>query len=161
MIAWADMKAGVVVGSLLFLLFSCQASSYEPEQKVPPAPVYFEIHLMHENRSLLTPLSYEIFDTPRLYEEMVGHKGLLVVHNVGSPTHPFSAYDLICPHDYPDKIAIEIIEEGESLLTGRCPKCQTEYDISMGMGQPIKGIGKYPLLQYPIQILENKLIVHN
>lgn len=151
----------MVVIALLFLLFSCQSSSTIPSEQIPPAGAYLEVNLMYEDRALLEPLAYSIYRFPRLYGEMVGHKGLLVVHNVGSPTHPFSAYDLICPHDYPDKIAIEIIEEGESLLTGRCPKCQTEYDISMGMGQPIKGIGKYPLLQYPIQILEDKLIVHN
>lgn len=162
MIAGADMKAGVVVISLLFLLFSCQASPYAPEQKVPPAPVYLEVHLMHENHSLLTPLSYKIFDTPRLYGEMVGHMGLLVVHNVGAPFE-YSAYDLICPHDYPDRVAIEVIEteKGEALLTAKCPKCHTEYDISMGMGQPIRGKGRYPLLQYPIQNQEYLLIVHN
>lgn len=157
----ADNKAGgIVVQALLcLLLFSCQANK-EPEEVIPRAPVSLKIDLNHEGRQLLEPLAILSITKPRLFGEMVGHAGILVVHNVASPDQKYSAYDLICPYEYPQKVSIQV-SRGASLLTAECPQCHTIYDISMGIGQPIQGKSPIPLLQYRVEIQGDMLYIYN
>lgn len=154
-----NIKAGMVVMTLLFLLFSCDNDAPPSDHNIPMALVNLQIDLNHEGRKLLEPLAYKTYTEPRLYNEQLGHCGLLIVHSLLSD-QPYSAYDLICPYDYPARIAIEVTKD-HSLRSAECPKCHTIYDLSMGIGNPTSGVGHSPLLQYQISKSGQMLYIHN
>ncbi|MDN4753552.1 hypothetical protein QYZ87_03275 [Porphyromonadaceae bacterium W3.11] len=153
------IKAGMVVTALLFLLFSCDNDSPLPNANIPMASANLQIDLNHEGRELLEPLAFRIYTEPQFYNEHLGHCGLLIVHGLSSD-QPYSVYDLICPYDYPEKVAIRIIKDN-SLRSAECPKCHTIYDLSMGIGNPTSGVGQSPLLQYQISKSGQMLYIHN
>lgn len=167
-------KASVCLTLLLCLLFSCTGELPTNEAEIPVAPVRLRIGLNHEGRKLLEPLSFMTFTEPILEGDMLGHGGLLVAHHIGTGAEVYSAFDLICPYDWPEKVALLPLPEkgrdhreyqGEKgttpLLAFQCPKCHTTYDLTFGIGNPVSGPGKHPLIQYRIILYDNTLHIHN
>lgn len=148
------------IGALvaLLLLSSCAKEGLEVEgtHPVPRIWVQLEVSLDHEGRRLREPLSYMVFDQTTLEGQYIGHEGVVVVHEIGGK---YCAFDRACPYCWPSRVAVEIAAHENMLLVAECPKCHTVYDLSMGLAHPISGVGKYPLLDYQVSLVRERLMV--
>lgn len=151
------------------ILFSC-SNDEEDKQRIPWAPVVFEIRINAEDETLKTPSNMAIyvsskaekdaydaiittnnvknaktFIAPRKSGEYVGISGLLVVSSPivdsdGSPT--LLVYDLCCPHEDSKSTTVYPTKEGYLV----CNKCNTVYDPYSGI--PQSGPSKESLQNY-------------
>ena len=126
---------------ILMVLCSCDDTTYR--SSVPAFPVRMELNIWAEYPHFVqsNTLQYLVFQKPR-YEgvDYVGYAGLLVHIGMDGAYH---AYDLACPHCLSRD---EVIEP--DALFAVCPVCGEEYDLSYGLGVPVKGISKEALRQY-------------
>ena len=127
----------------LILFSSCEKSANHP---VPKVAVYFQIDLQSDPefiRLSATGNSQRIYAaTLGLFNLGYDNNGLLI-YNAGS--NEFYVFDLTCPYDIPESIAIES-ETTSAIAT--CPECGTEYVLPSWGTPTVDGPGTWPLQKY-------------
>ncbi|MDO5035965.1 MAG: hypothetical protein Q4D93_03280 [Porphyromonas sp.] len=149
---WSGLGLALVL--LCSLLGACDGRQHPEEQHVVPyAPVHLILNLYGAEHHLVEPFSLIAITAPRIADEYVGCAGVVVVHGFAASGGelPYFAYDLICPYDLPSVVATVPREgKGDELLTTKCPKCGSVYDLAMGTGHPTSGPSRYPLQRYRV-----------
>ena len=144
------MTKRILICLLTFMVFSCTKIE---ESSIPFANVFLKLYLAFQDKELLTLFSYKEYTKPRYAGEMTGFSGVLVVHGNDN----YYAYDLCCRYEAEQSTKIVSTNAGMA----KCPKCGTEYDISYGAGNPMKGPSKFALWRYNVFINGQELIVRN
>lgn len=112
----------------------------EPERdsSLPVMPVNLMVSLGNPKYNVLNYKGgfYEFkLGDPTLHEgTKLGCGGILVVHTFSATFGPFVAYDLYCT--YEKNVCIWPREGGYKAI---CPMCQSEYDITNGIGNCTSG----------------------
>lgn len=142
----------------VLLLLSCSKEGLEVEghHPLPRILVHLEVSLDHEGRGLREPLSTMAVGERHLEGEHLGHRGILLVHGLDEK---YCAFDMACPHCYPQEGKVQVLKGEKWLLGAECPKCHTVYDLSLGMANPVAGEGRYPLLSYRVNRIGEQLVV--
>lgn len=139
---------------LLFILILTGVScSKITESEIPYAPVYFTLDLRFQDKDLVGSLHYKTFTAPRNAGESVGFSGIVVINGYSG----YYAYDLCCPHEALQSTRIEPTNAGTAI----CPKCETVYDLSNGIGNPMSGPSEYTLRRYNVTNYAQELIIRN
>lgn len=86
----------------------------------------------------------------------IGLRGLAVVHALTGQAN-YYAYDLACPHELGQLVRLELRETQLD-----CPSCHSSYELLSGLGAPIAGPARSPLLRYRVQPLDRyRLLIAN
>lgn len=132
----------------LFLNWGCK----EQESYVPYVPVNFTIDLNRFNS--LTTNGYS-----QKYE-FDGYGGVIIYcefYDFASPVNSqYYAYDAACTLELTDTCSVENESNG---LNAICPCCGSTY--SLYNGYPINGDAQYPLKEYQVNLIDNKLYISN
>ncbi|MDL2243420.1 hypothetical protein LJB84_01060 [Bacteroidales bacterium OttesenSCG-928-J19] len=143
---------------LLFLAVAALACDKELYTSIPDSLVSFTVHLGDIDADLNTGTAYKTFKSKRAETDRIGYGGLLVVSSPGSHLNNVTlyAYDLACPYEVRREIRVNPVNMSGSgkvptAITAVCPECGSEFDISNGTGQPMKGSkAKYGLKVYHV-----------
>lgn len=148
----------LVTASGLFFFVSC-GSSPEPHP-LPEAPARLTLDLSGEAYVLRAPLGTLEVRSPRTMDERVGVGGIVIVHGIPQGgSSGYYAYDMACPIEAPGLSVIVPYKdnEHEGLILYRCPSCGEVYELGLGIGNPVRGLGRHPLRQYTA-ILSGELL---
>ena len=86
----------------------------------------------------------------------IGLRGLAVVHGLTGQANYF-AYDLACPHELGQLVRLELRDRQLD-----CPSCHSSYELLSGLGVPIAGPARSPLLRYRVHPLDRyRLLIAN
>lgn len=109
---------------------------------VPDAPVDCTINIMRDAPALdITGNSFTI-TRPLTTSQYIGYSGLVIVHGIDDT---FYAFDLCCPHEHQRDTRIEC-----EMISAKCPKCGSTFDIGFGTGLPSAGPSQHPLRRYRV-----------
>lgn len=128
----------------IILLSGCEDNYIS---SIPDFPVNLaiDLRLAPYNTSLRNNSnSYELFEKPRMGKELIdkiGFGGIIVYADFEGK---FCAFDLACPHEAKNSIKVKPNDLGQVV----CDSCGSVYDISFGIGHPIKGPAKESLKRY-------------
>ncbi len=146
----------------LFLLFAplffIQGCDDNFVSSIPDFHVYLEIDLRLPpyNISLRNNVnSYELFEKPRMGKELIdriGYGGIIVYADFEGH---YRAFDLACPHEA--KQSVKVVPDGLGRLV--CEECGSIYDISYGIGHPVKGPSKEGLKRYTTSLQQDFLYI--
>lgn len=134
-----------VSACILFWLFTGCKDNYI--SSIPNYPVYLELNLTASYPTFKdNPYQYLTFTKARFDYEAVGFGGILVFCGLGNQSSHFEyfAFDMACPHEAQADVKVKPNDQGQAT----CEKCGTVYDISFGIGNPIKGPSKEALKPY-------------
>lgn len=141
-----------VLFSIIVLIIAFLASCKEQEQYVPYVRVNFTVDL-NINNSLTTPGYSQKY-------EYDGYAGVIVYcsfYDFATPSNSqYYAYDAACSFEMSDSCSVVNENNG---ITATCPCCSTSY--SLMDGYPISGEAQYPLKEYNVTLLNNKLFISN
>ena len=131
-----------VICTLLSVLSSCD-TNLNQINPIPDAPVSYTLNILRDAPSLVVPGNSVSITEPSEYGQYIGYSGLLICH--GLEEGRYYAFDLCCPHEHKREIRVDV-----NMIFATCPVCGSVYDVSFGMGNPIKGESKYPLKRYTV-----------
>jgi hypothetical protein len=137
---------------MLFVFLLSISCANKREEYIPYQYVNFTVDL-NINNDLATPGFSMLYP----YE---GYGGVIIYcwyYDSSAPDHSiYYAYDAACTLEVSDSCTV--FNDGNSNF-GECPCCHTKYDF--GSGYPIKGEALYPLKNYNISIVNNRLYIRN
>lgn len=109
---------------------------------IPDYPVRLQLNLTSTYPTFRdNPNTFLIFDKPIQATDRVGYGGVLAY--VGFDGN-YYAFDLACPYEAKQNVKVTPNELGQVV----CETCGTVYDISYGIGNPVKGPAKEMLKRY-------------
>jgi len=158
------MKRLICIFSIAAIMMACE--SYSIVNPVPNFPVGMEINILAEYPAFTTANTYAYitFLSPRYATERTGYAGIMV-YVAGDMT--YHAFDLCCTNCLdqncpitPDDKHYEPKRVG-STMYAKCSRCGEEYDLSMGLGVPTKGLAKNYLKSYKTNYSNGKLTIFN
>lgn len=124
----------------------------EQQEYIPYVPVDFSVDLNRFNS--LTSTGYSM-----LYP-YDGYGGVIIYceyYDITTPANSiYHAFDATCTFEVSDSCSI--VNEGNG-INAVCPCCGSTYTLFDGF--PINGDAQYPLKEYNISILGNKLFIKN
>lgn len=123
-------------------LSGCKGNQLNTQNPVPEAPVNYSLNIMRDAPALDIQGNSIAITEVYNYTQRIGYGGLLVVHGLDDM---FYAFDLCCPHEHSHDIVVE-----PSMISAKCPKCGTVYDIGFGTGYPGSGPSQFPLKRYTV-----------
>jgi nitrite reductase/ring-hydroxylating ferredoxin subunit len=143
---------------IFFCLLVLTGSSCEKAfiSSIPNYPVYLELDLAFEDNALIPVLAYKIYTPQNVNQavEKTGFGGVLVFHGIGA----YYAFDTACPHEVSRSVTVDVDNEH---LYAVCPRCQTKYDLTSGVANPVSGPGHEQLKSYRVWSNDNKIYVGN
>lgn len=148
------LRAGYLLLGLALLLGACS----ETDRPVSPAgSVACRLELQDSRyRALLAPGGIATVTEPPTASSRIGLRGLVVVHGLTGQADYF-AYDLACPHELGQLVRLELRETQLD-----CPTCHSSYELLSGLGAPIAGPARSPLLRYRVHPLDRyRLLIAN
>ena len=137
---------------LALLLTGCGNDKSNP---VPSYPVYLDLDITAQFPHFVPANGFQTmtFTTRRYEREYIGYGGVLVVSAMDGQYH---ALDLCCP--------VCLLRDSVVQTDGIyavCPICGEQYDVSYGMGLPMKGKSKWALREYKCFRDGGHLIIRN
>lgn len=130
---------------MLLLSFALNACHSSEEPQTPIYPVYLQVSLQQSvYRTLLSPATIVVVETPVSASDRLGFGGLAIVHGWG--LNEYYSYELACPYENKSDLHLQV--QGSELI---CPQCKTKYEVLSGSGVPIEGVGKSPLRCYRVR----------
>lgn len=85
--------------------------------------------------------AYKIYTEKRFDKDYLGFRGLLIYI---AQDARYYAWDLACPNDL-----MRIEPDGKNTaMFAKCPQCKEEYDLTYGVANPVRGIGREALRRY-------------
>lgn len=130
-------------------LHSCNSDKIE---YIPYRYVDFTVDLNIKN-DLAVPGFSELYP-------FEGFGGVIVFCEFYDFTYPelsiFKAFDAACTHEVTDSCSI--INYGNSFY-GECPCCQSKFEFTSGT--PVDGEAFYPLKNYKVSYINNRLYIRN
>lgn len=143
------MKRLLVALWLTVALTACE--NLNRKSPIPDTPVAMELVLLRDAPELNTIGNYKIYTMPPFLYQYIGYGGILLFHDFNDE---ISAFDLACPHEAQNTIRVDSLADG-GIVT--CRHCLTSYDISYGIGHPIKGVSKHALRKYKVRYAGNTI----
>lgn len=141
------------------LLAGCALDDGLYEDSLPHAPVRLELDLYGEDSQLNEPMSMFFIDEVKYQGERLGHGGIIVVHTHGDQ---YSAYDMVCPYEYPSRYLLEHYDDPNMPLCVFCPRCGSVYDLYDGWGRPVRGSrSRTPLQEYHVSVYRGMINISN
>lgn len=142
---------------LLIFLSSCQDDEVNDFYN---KPVNLKVDITMQDNDLSAPMSAKSITSPRLDWEFVGYGGLLLYRGSvpvdGFPGIPsLYAFDLACPVEKIFNQKIHYIGDGKA----KCDKCETIYDLSLGVGNAIGKPSNPRLVVYPAYYMPGDHVV--
>ena len=141
--------------SLLIIILSGCDDNYV--SSIPNYPVNLKLDLTSADYSKFkySAGQYHIFAKPIIATDMIGFGGVLVTTGFDEN---YYAFDLACPYEAEHNIKVK---PNDLLGQVKCETCGTVYDISYGIGNPIKGPSKEVLKRYKTILQGDWLSVFN
>lgn len=139
-------------------VLSC-AKTYN--SSIPERMVYLELDLRFEDKALKAIPAYKIYDQNNInpLTEIAGFGGVLVYHGLSSDgPDAYYAFDAACPYEANSQTRVTMEEDG---LHAVCPKCESQFDLSFGSGNPVSGPAEYNLKSYQVTVDGDKIYVRN
>lgn len=141
-----------VLAGMAVVLSGCGSNNRNP---VPSYPVYLDLDITAQFPHFVPANGFQTmtFTTRRYEKEYIGYGGVLVVSAMDGHYH---AMDMCCP--------VCLLRDSVVQLDGIyavCPICGEQYDVSYGMGLPMKGKTKWPLREYKCFTDGGHLIIRN
>ncbi len=133
----------IAKGLLFLFLFLGSFSCAENEEYLPNRLVNLTVDLGDARYTSLSVLGgyYEFKEgDPYLPPySALGNGGILLVYSVApiDPSEPYAAYDLFCTNEKDVRVKTQ-----KGGLEAICPKCESKYDLSSGMGTCTSGPNK-------------------
>lgn len=148
------MKVRTLIKTLFFLplLFLMPNSCKEKQEYIPYVPVNFTVDLSRFNNLTSTGYSQKY--------EYDGYAGVIVYceyYDVVAPSNSmYYAYDAACTFEVNDSCSVVNENNG---INAVCPCCGSGY--SLFNGYPQSGDAEYPLKEYNVVLIDNKLHISN
>ncbi len=146
---------------LLLLLFAVSCDKKYTSNIPDDFPVYIELDLTFEDKDLYGPSSHKIFTNDNLNPtrvRAVGFGGVIVLHALEGG---FYAFDLACPYEGKRDTRLEI---DENSIYAICPKCNSRFDISYGIGNAESGPANeagFRMKSYSVNKAGNNVSIRN
>ncbi|MDR1259175.1 MAG: (2Fe-2S)-binding protein [Tannerellaceae bacterium] len=123
---------------------------------IPNYPVYLELDLAFEDNVLVPVLAYKIYTPQNVNQaiEKTGFGGVLIFHGINA----YHAFDAACPHEASRTVTVGVDDDH---LYAVCPRCQTKYDLTSGVANPVSGPGREQLKPYRVWGSDSKIYVGN
>ncbi len=131
------------VALLVLVLVGCD--SLNRKSPIPDMPVSMDLIILRDAPELMTPGNYKLYTKPPYMYHYIGYGGILLFHDFNDE---ISAFDLACPHEAESTVRVDSLADG-GIVT--CRKCLTSYDVSFGIGNPIKGVSQFGLRRYKVR----------
>lgn len=139
--------------SFLILILSGCDDNYI--SSIPPYPVNLQLNLTSTYPTFRNNInSILLFEKPIQVNDLVGFGGILMYVDFNGN---YCAFDLACPHEADQKIKVVPNDLGQVV----CEGCGTVYNISYGIGDPVKGPSKEVLKKYKTSLQGDWLYVFN
>lgn len=135
---------------IITILSACDQTFHK--SPIPDTPVSMELILLRDAPELLNIGNYKLYTKPPYIYNYIGYGGILLFHDFNDN---ISAFDLACPNEAINTIRVDSLDGG--IVT--CRKCLTSYDVSFGIGNPIKGTSKFGLRKYKVHQSGNSIFV--
>lgn len=141
-----------ILVAVMCLLVGCGNDRRNP---VPSYPVYLDLDIQAEFPHFVPGNGFQtlIFRERRYEREYIGYGGIVVVVGMDGKYH---AMDMACPLCLDRDTVVSV--EG---IYCTCPHCGEQYDVSYGLGVPMKGKSKWPLRDYKCFPDGGHLIIRN
>ncbi|MDR0538296.1 MAG: (2Fe-2S)-binding protein [Tannerellaceae bacterium] len=135
--------------------FSACDTTYK--SNIPDATVVLELDLNYRDKDLIPPQAHKIYNPQNINQayERTGFGGVLIYHSL---LDTYVAFDAACPHEANPTVTVTVEDDN---LHARCPKCQSQYDLSYGNANPVTGPSRQALKRYSVTLSANKLIIRN
>lgn len=130
-----------IISLTLMILNACN-NNINLQHPVPHAPVDCTINIMRDAPALDVLGNSFVITRPLTTNQYIGYAGLVIVHGLDDT---FYAFDLCCPHEHTRNIRVE-----SSMISAKCPKCGSTFDIGFGTGAVSAGPSAFPLKRYRV-----------
>ena len=131
------MKIKLFIFSICLVFISC-AKEENTTTNIPYAQVEIDIQTQLKNE-FLNSYHHETFESGN----KTGYAGVVAISNADAST--IYAFDLCCPYEAPEKNKI-VIKQGSP--TGKCPKCNSVFNLADGSGSVVSGVATTRLKGY-------------
>ena len=142
--------------SLILIAASCDKPAVS---NIPYSNVWLELDLANLDKGLIPLTAHRTFTQEDIGKRIgvyaTGFGGVLVYHGIDNS---YYAFDAACPYEGNSNVKVKV---DEANLFAICPKCNSKYDLSTGIGNPAIAPHKHQLHKYSLQKAGNKLIVRN
>lgn len=137
------------------LLMTAFSACRNDRSSIPDFPVYIERNLTTIN--CLFPGDSWRITSPYRASDRVGFAG---VQLVCAFDNNYYAFDLACPNEAQVSVRLDAPDE---LLHCTCPRCGEIFDLSFGLGVPMRNIAREPLKRYSVHPLsqQNDILIKN
>ncbi len=133
-----------LIATLPFLLLAVACDKFNRKSPIPDTPVSMDLIILRDAPELVSIGNYKLYTKPPYIYHYIGYGGILLFHDFNDE---ISAFDLACPHEAVNTIRVDSLNGG--IVT--CRKCLTSYDVSFGVGNPIKGVSQFGLRKYKVR----------